>query len=515
MKKFDVIIIGSGLGGLLCGYILSKEGFSVCILEKESKPGGNLQTFTRHGHRFETGVHYIGGLIPDQPLYRYWKYFGLTDALPLKPLDPNGFDRIGFGDHEFPLAQGFENFREQLLPFFPVEEQTLSRYTAALNEIASAFPLYNLELPGNHNETIFRTKSACGFYKSFSSGFRNPASCINGSSPGWEKPEPGAISLSSVLSGNNFLYAGTPSTPLHMAALINHSFISGACRISGGSDQITQILVKGILAQGGVVLTAYKVIKIGKTGSDFSVETSRNETISSARLISAIHPRITLSMLPEQMVRPAYKARIDGLPDTISSFTLYLILKPGSFPYLNYNYYHHETIDVWNETGDTGTSWPAMYMLSTACHAPDQQYAETVTILSFMDREEVKKWENTISGNRGKEYQEFKEEKAARLMVLVEKKFPGLKSAVIWMEASTPLTWRDYTGTPGGAMYGIRRDCQDILHTTVLPKTKIPGLYFTGQNINLHGMLGVTIGSVMTCGEIIGLDYLIKKIKDG
>jgi all-trans-retinol 13,14-reductase len=48
-----------------------------------------------------------------------------------------------------------------------------------------------------------------------------------------------------------------------------------------------------------------------------------------------------------------------------------------------------------------------------------------------------------------------------------------------------------------------------------MPKTKIPNFYFTGQNTNLHGVLGVTIGSVVTCGEILGLEYLLKKIKDG
>ena len=81
------------------------------------------------------------------------------------------------------------------------------------------------------------------------------------------------------------------------------------------------------------------------------------------------------------------------------------------------------------------------------------------------------------------------------------------------MEASTPLTWRDYNGVPEGSMYGIERNYQDSLLTTLLPVTKIPGFYFTGQNINIHGVLGVTIGAVLTCGEILGLEYLLNKIR--
>ncbi|MCK9422846.1 MAG: NAD(P)-binding protein [Bacteroidales bacterium] len=508
MHKFDVIIIGSGLGGLLCGYILAKEGLKVCILEKHHSPGGNLQNFTRQGHKFETGIHYIGGLNPGQTLHRYWKYFGLTDTLSLKKLDQDGFDRIGFGDLEYPLAQGFENFTSQLSPYFPQSKHTLDNYILTLNEIVSAFPLYNLnnlnnlynlEQPGNHYGTHYTTQSAFDFYQNFSSGIQYPVSNVH---------------LSSVLAGNNFLYAGNRAAPLHLATLINHSFISGAFRVIGGSDQISKILVENITVQGGTVLTGHEAISIDHINKQFLVGTINKEQYLSTSLISAIHPRTTLSMLPEKMVRPAYRERISRLDDTASSFILYLVVKSGSFPYLNYNYYHHETGDVWSESDDANPSWPAMYMLSTACHSQDQRFADTVTILTYMNFGEVRKWENTITGQRGKEYIGFKEEKAAKLLQLVEKKYPGIRSAISHMESSTPLTWRDFTGTPGGSMYGIRKDWRDPLLTTILPKTKIPGLYFTGQNINLHGALGVTIGSVMTCGEILGLEYLVKKIKD-
>ena len=135
MNKFDVIIIGSGLGGLLCGYILSKEGLSVCIIEKQSQPGGNLQTFIRHGHKFETGVHYIGALGPNQTLNRYWNYFGLTDDLRFQQLDHDCFDLVAFGEKEFPLAQEFDNFISRLLPFFPGAKTSLNKYINDIHEI--------------------------------------------------------------------------------------------------------------------------------------------------------------------------------------------------------------------------------------------------------------------------------------------------------------------------------------------------------------------------------------------
>ena len=66
--KYDVIIIGSGLGGLQCAYILSKEGYNVCVLEKNNKLGGCLQTFRRNNTLFDTGMHYIGSMDEGQVL---------------------------------------------------------------------------------------------------------------------------------------------------------------------------------------------------------------------------------------------------------------------------------------------------------------------------------------------------------------------------------------------------------------------------------------------------------------
>src|SRR5947207_3101077 len=105
---FDFVIIGGGLGGLWSGLILSKEGYNVCVLEKNRQLGGSLQIFSRDKAIFDTGIHYIGGLAEGQNLYQYFKYFGLIDKLKLKQLDENGFDRITFinDKKEYFHAQG-------------------------------------------------------------------------------------------------------------------------------------------------------------------------------------------------------------------------------------------------------------------------------------------------------------------------------------------------------------------------------------------------------------------------
>jgi all-trans-retinol 13,14-reductase len=502
----DVVIIGSGLGGLACGNILSREGMRVAVLEKGPKPGGALQSFERNGVPFDTGVHYIGRMAEGETLNRYFTFLGLTGKLKLKRLNTDCFDRIAFDDGEFPLAQGFENFTEQLLPYFPGSRDTLESYIRTIREIAGSFPLYNLRLPGDtDHELPYRSRSAFDFYHQFSTIHHCHCERSEAISP---------VTLSSVLSGNNFLYAARREfTPLHIPALINHSFISSAWVPVGGSGQIADLLCDTIRENGGEILTGKEVVSIGKTAEGFSVVTKDGETILAKKVISAIHPVNTLRMLAPEMVRNAFAIRLNRLKNTLSSFALYIVLKNDTFPQLDHNYYYQSTADTWDTP--SGDGWPGSWLFHTPIVSEEDRFARGVSVVSPMHFDEVRRWAEMPGGTRESSYREFREERAERLIRQVESRFPGFRSKIVSMEISTPLTWVSYTGTAEGSMYGIQKDHHDPLGTMIFPNTKIPGFYFTGQSVNLHGVLGTTVGAMMTCGSILGLEYLLEKVQHG
>jgi all-trans-retinol 13,14-reductase len=62
-------------------------------------------------------------------------------------------------------------------------------------------------------------------------------------------------------------------------------------------------------------------------------------------------------------------------------------------------------------------------------------------------------------------------------------------------------------------MYGILRDCNESIHSLVSQRTRIPNLFQTGQNVNSHGILGVIIGSILTSGELLGVNHIVEQIK--
>jgi len=136
-----------------------------------------------------------------------------------------------------------------------------------------------------------------------------------------------------------------------------------------------------------------------------------------------------------------------------------------------------------------------------------------------MRMDEVEKWKDTFNivgyeEDRGEEYAEFKRLKSEKLMDAVEKQFPGFKENIKSYSSASPLSARDYMGTDDGSLYGFAKDYREPMKTMVSSRTKIPNLLLTGQNINMHGVLGVTISAVVTSSQILGMEYLVNKINN-
>ena len=148
------------------------------------------------------------------------------------------------------------------------------------------------------------------------------------------------------------------------------------------------------------------------------------------------------------------------------------------------------------------------------------EYGDNITVMTYMRFEEMEPWIDTFNtaaqkNDRGQTYEEFKAYKSEIIIKELEKKFPNLRDCIEAVYSSTPLSYRDYIGCNRGSMYGYVKDANNPLKSFISPRTKIKNLYFTGQSLNMHGILGVTISGVVTCSEILGGEYLLNRgIKD-
>jgi len=498
-EQYDVVIVGSGLGGLVSAIILAKEGYSVCVLEKNNQYGGNLQTFVRDKTIFDTGIHYIGGLSEGENLYKYFKYLGIIDHLNLKKMDDNGFDIISFEDdeNEYPHAQGYDNFVDQLGVFFPDEKENITKYCDKIKVICESFPLYNLQWEGKYDNEILAL---------------NAKETIDAFTEN-EK-------LKAVLAGSNFLYAGIPDkSPFYVHALSVNSYIQSSWRCINGGSQITKQLLKQLKKYGGEFYKYKEVVKFNvEENKVTSVEMKDGTQVSASYFISNIEPKTTLKMVGEEHFRKSFFSRVQSLEGVISAFSLYIVFKPETFKYINHNHYHFKkSSEVWTCHEYDEESWPKAFMASMNASKKQEEWAEGMTFITYMKYDDVTPWVNTFNttaeeSDRGESYEEFKARKVEKFLKEIEIKFPGIKECIQSIHTSTPLSYRDYIGGSNGNMYGYVKDASNPMKTLIPSKTKLDNLYLTGQSINMHGVLGVTIGAVVTCSEIVGKEYLVTKI---
>lgn len=500
--KYDAVIIGSGFGGLCSAYILAKEGMSVCVLEKNRQIGGSLQIYSREKSIFDTGVHYLGGLDEGQNLNRYFQYFNLMQELKLQKLDVDGYDLISFKDDDkiYPHAQGYENFVDKLSELFPHQREALKTYINKIKEVCAAFPIFNLS---------DETKEIMGawFMEIDSKSYINSI---------FSDPK-----LQQVIGGSNMLYAGIEGkTPFYIHALVVNSYIESSYRCIDGSSQIAKIMSANIKKLGGVILNYCEASKFHFNGSEIeSVELTNGEKIEGKLFISGIELSKTIDLVEGQQLRAAYKNRIKGLENTVSSFLVNVVMKHDSFPHLNHNLYHCTQPDIWTGANYTNETWPESVGVFGTTSSKNPNFTENFTAMAYMRYEECAQWadtKNIIPNNinyRGEGYEEFKIEKAEKILDVLETRLPGLRSKIQSYTTASPITYRDYIGSKDGTLYGVIKDYKEPMRSFITPRTKISNLLLTGQSLNLHGIMGVTISAVVTCGEILGNSYIINKIK--
>ena len=498
--KHDVIVMGSGIGGLLTAAILSKNGKRVCVVEQNKQIGGNLQTFSRKKQLFDTGVHYIGGLGIGENLYQIFKYLGIIDQLSLKKMNAV-FDYIVIENNpvQYPMYQGYNNFIEGLSAYFPEEKNGLQKLCNYMQQVCESYPLYNLHTRAELEQYKGSTQSV----KEIITGFIKN------------------ITLQKVLVGNSLLYAlDENKTPFHVFALILNSYIQSSWKCTNGGGEIAKLLAHIIHQNGGVIKKHCKIIKIEEEENQIKfVEDEQGQKFFADIFVSNIHPKQTLQMLNGTALRPFYKKRIEALENTISSFSIHATLHSKTIQYQNSNFYFQKKNRIWNAVNYDMEEWPVTYGLYFIQDRKYPEFASAISILTYMNFEEMRKWNNSFNTvakeeYRGEEYEKFKTLKAEKLLSIVQQKFPDIVNAVEAYYAATPITNRDYIGNGDGNMYGTVKNYTDMQQIMISSRTKIDNLFFTGQCMNLHGILGTSLSAILCSMHILKDEKLIENIRN-
>ena len=115
--KYDVAIVGSGLGGLTTALELARNGYKVAVFEQHRVPGGYAHSFKRKGFEIDVSLHHFGGLSDGKSIHGVLKTLGVLDRISYKRKKDIMCVRFPDGEKTIPNGQGsFEKFLIQTFP---------------------------------------------------------------------------------------------------------------------------------------------------------------------------------------------------------------------------------------------------------------------------------------------------------------------------------------------------------------------------------------------------------------
>ena len=149
--KYDIIIIGAGISGLIAGALAGKFGLKCCILEKESKQGGYLAGFTRNGFKIDTAIHWLNQCNKNEMAGRIFNLIG-SDSPEIKIMQK--IYRFKGDNYDYLLTNNPDELKEKLISDFPREKKGIEKFYHSAKKIGEGSIQY---------AKLFRTEESMSF----------------------------------------------------------------------------------------------------------------------------------------------------------------------------------------------------------------------------------------------------------------------------------------------------------------------------------------------------------------
>jgi phytoene dehydrogenase-like protein len=518
---WDVIVVGSGLGGLAAAAYLSALGRRTLVLEAHYVAGGNSQVFRRtrkgHAYEFDVGIHYIGECGRDGLITRILNGLGLAERVVFRPLDPDGYSTLVFPDLTFRIPSDWKLYRERLYETFPDEVQGLSPVLDVMRDVSQE---------GNRlRRGEFQMSELAVQAPTFMKWGLRPVTDLFAEHRLSQRAQ-------AVLLGEQGCYAVRPSkTPVITAAGLSDHFLRGAFYPEGGGQVIAGRLIQAIRAYGGRVQTRSRVERIrienGRAvGVDVRRKGGRIEAIEAPVVVSNADLKRTFrELVGEEHLDPDTVEHIRSLRMSIPLFCVYLGVEAdyAAEGFGNTNHFiwgTHDLEGIYDELESGRTSSDAMAYVTMASlkdpvsrHLAPEGYTN-LQIMTLVPRD-YGVWgveRGPADGGRYHRDPEYRRRKNAlmdRLIETAERILPGLRERIDWKEAATPVSQERFTRSSGGTSYGIELSIDQSGPMRPGPRTGIPGLFLCGASTpSGPGIAGVLRSGVATAGEVLETDLL-------
>ena len=451
--RYDVVVIGSGLGGLTCANRLARAGHSVLLLEHHIQLGGLATWFKRGGHIFDVSLHgFPFGMV--KTCKKYWSKEIKDSIVPL--------ENIVFDNPQFSLTTTFSK-----VDFIRLLQEKFGIASSVVTD-------------------FFRTVEGMNFYDDQSMTTREL----------FDRFFPGRSDVHRLLMEPiTYANGSTLDEPAITYGIVFSNFMNkGVYTFEGGTDKLIGMMATDLQKNGVTICTGAKVDRIVvEQGKVCGVQVGE-KMIEAAGVVSNAGITNTVDNLAgRESFSDDFLSRFDKVQVNNSSCQVYFGIRKGeAFDDVGDLLFTSTSEEFSSEEMrrmDTKSRTFSVYYPKTRPEKPDY------TVVASMNAN-YEDW----AGLTEDVYTQEKEAMVERCFADLERYIPGIRNKVDTIESATPRTFNRYTLHTNGTSFGTKFEGLDISRSLF---KEVGGLFHVGSvGIIMSGWLGAINYGVIVANDV-------------